>query len=167
MLKRLKTVLFTWPDQKGWAQCAVISALALLFIGMFAGFGGLIHWQPDWHNWSLRLVAVMCVPAFTEELVFRGLLIPGKGQTLRPALWIITGVALFMLWHVVEALTFLPGAHLFQTPVFLLCAGILGLTCALMRYRTGSLWPAVILHGLVVFVWQIMLGGPDIARLLH
>jgi predicted Abi (CAAX) family protease len=42
-----------------------------------------------------------------------------------------------------------------------------GTGCALMRYRTGSIWPAVILHGLLVWAWQVFFGGPDIERLLH
>ncbi len=76
------------------------------------------------------------------------------------------GIAAFVLWHVVEAKTFLPGAHLFLTPAFLAAAGALGMACAAMRYRTGSLWPGVIVHGLAVFLWQAFLGGPDVKSLL-
>ena len=108
----------------------------------------------------------MVVPAFAEEWVFRGWLIPARGESTRPALWFAVGLLLFVAWHVVEALTFLPGAHLFLTVPFLACALVLGGACALMRYRTGSLWPAVALHGLTVFLWQALFGGPDVARLL-
>lgn len=108
----------------------------------------------------------MLVPAFTEELVFRGLLTPGRGERAWPGLWIATGLLLFVLRHVVEALTFLPGAHLFLTAPFLVCAMLLGGACILMRYRTGSLWPAVVFHGLTVFLWQAAFGGPDVAQLL-
>jgi predicted Abi (CAAX) family protease len=48
---------------------------------------------------------------------------------------------------------------MFLRPDFLACTAILGLGCALMRWRTGSLWPAVILHGGFVVVWQTWLGG--------
>ncbi len=114
----------------------------------------------------MRLLSVMVVPALGEEAAFRGLLIPTRGTTRRPALWIGLGVAVFMLWHVAEAKTFLPGAHLFLTPIFLACAGVLGLTCALIRYRSGSVWPCVLVHGLAVFAWQVFLGGPDVKTLL-
>jgi predicted Abi (CAAX) family protease len=53
----------------------------------------------------------------------------------------------------------------FLEPRFLLCAGFLGLACALMRYRTGSLWPAVAFHAVAVWAWQGFLGGPSMAEL--
>ena len=108
----------------------------------------------------------MVVPAFTEELIFRGLLIPTRGDRSRPIRWIAAGLLLFVAWHVIEALIFLPGAHLFLTAPFLICALILGAGCAGMRYLTGSMWPAVVFHGLIVFLWQAAFGGPDVAQLL-
>ena len=48
---------------------------------------------------------------------------------------------------------------MFLRPDFLASTAILGLACALMRWRTGSLWPAVALHGGFVVVWQTWLGG--------
>ncbi len=109
---------------------------------------------------------VMAMPAFTEELVFRGVLVPDKGEIRRPVLWIGLAVLVFMLWHVFEAVVILPNAQLFLASAFLICAGVLGLACTIMRYHTGSLWPAVLFHGLVVWLWQTLLGGPDIAQLM-
>lgn len=91
----------------------------------------------------------------------------GRGETRQPLPWLVGGVAVFVLWHVVEALTFLPGASLFFTPAFLLCAGVLGAACAVMRHRTGSLWPTVALHGVVVLLWQALFGGPSAAELMQ
>jgi predicted Abi (CAAX) family protease len=167
MIRHLKRSLLTWPEANGWAQCFLIGALSFLLIGTIAGFGGLLTWQPQFAGWPLRLIRVMCVPAFTEELIFRGFLIPDKGELRRPILWSALAIVVFVIWHVFEALVLLPGARLFLQPLFLLCAGILGKGCALMRYRTGSLWPAVILHGLLVWTWQVFFGGPDIAQLLR
>ncbi len=167
MFDRVKRSLLTWPDANGWARCFLIGALSLLLIGTIAGFGGLLTWQPQFADWPLRLISVICVPAFTEELVFRSLLIPGKGEMRRPMLWSVLAVLAFVAWHIFEALVLLPGATLFLRPIFLLCAGILGAGCALMRYRTGSIWPAVILHGLLVWAWQVFFGGPDITQLLR
>jgi predicted Abi (CAAX) family protease len=127
---------------------------------------GVAHWRPDFSSWPLRLAKVMLVPAFTEELVFRGLLIPARGEAAHPVRWMASGLTLFVVWHVVEALTFLPGAHLFLTVPFLACALVLGVACTGMRYLTGSLWPAVVFHGFVVFAWQAIFGGPDVAQLL-
>jgi len=155
-----------WPDAKGWARCGAIAALGLCLIAVVAFPTGIAHWRPDFDGWPLRLAKVMVVPAFTEELVFRGLLVPTRGENAHPARRIGLGVALFVAWHVAEATTFLPGAHLFLTVPFLVCALALGAACAAMRYLSGSLWPAVIFHGGVVFLWQAAFNGPDVGQLL-
>jgi len=166
-LTRLKRSLLTWPDGQDWAQCLLIGALGLVLSGAVAWMGGVIHWQPHTEGWLPRLLSVMLVPAFTEELVFRGLLVPDRTETRRPILWIGGAVLVFIVWHVFEALVLLPGARMFLHPAFLTSAGLIGLACALMRYRTDSLWPGVILHGLLVWCWQVLLGGPDVAQLLR
>lgn len=167
MVNRLVSALRTWPDAAGWRLCAVVSAVALAVIAVIAGLSGLVRWQPDLTDWPLRSGMVLLVPALTEEIVFRGLLTPSRGESRHDQLWFWAGLAAFVLWHVVEALTFLSGAaYLFLRPDFLACAGLLGAACALMRYRTGSLWPAVLLHGVTVFIWQTALNGPGFARLM-
>lgn len=165
MIQRLIRALRTWPGPRDWAECLVIAVIALGLMAALAYLGGFWRWQPRFDSWPLRLLSVTVVPSLTEEAVFRGLL-PGRGESRQPWLWIGLGVAAFILWHVIEAVTFLPGARLFLTPTFLAAAGVLGLACALMRYRTGSLWPGVILHGTAVFLWQTLLSGPDIRSLL-
>jgi predicted Abi (CAAX) family protease len=167
MLTRLFRSLTTLPSAAEWRLCAAISAATLLGIGLCAYNLGLIHWLPRTDSWGMRLIGSMLVPAFTEELVFRGLLIPARGESRHAVRWFAGGVLVFILWHIVEALTILPGATLFLQPAFLLCAGLLGTACAYMRYRTGSLWPAVVLHGLLVFGWQTFFGGPDVTELLQ
>lgn len=66
----------------------------------------------------------------------------------------------FTLWHVVET-TFLPNsAATFLRADFLALAAWLGVLCALLRWRSGSIWTAVALHWLVVVAWQGWFGGP-------
>lgn len=166
MIQRLINSLTTWPSLRGWGASALIAAAGLVLVAAMAFGGRLVSLQPHTDGWPLRLLTVMIVPAFTEELLFRGLLIPAQGESRRAWAWFCGGIAAFVAWHVVEAVTFLPGAKLFLTPVFLACAGVLGLTCAIMRWWMGSLWPAVITHGLAVFAWQVFLGGPDVKSLL-
>lgn len=151
---------------KGWAQCGGIAVLGLCLLAAVALPTGVAHWRPAFDGWPLRLAKVMLVPAFTEELVFRGLLIPSRDAGAKAGYWFAVGLLLFVAWHVIEALTFLPGAHLFLTGPFLVCTLILGGACAGMRYLTGSLWLAVVFHGLTVFLWQTAFGGPDIRQLL-
>lgn len=166
MIQRAWQALRNLPDGRSWIECAGLSTATVGGIGLVASATGMVHWQPHFDGWLVRLISVMIVPAFAEELVFRGLLIPAKGESCHPARWSLAGIAAFVVWHVVEATTFLPKAHLFLTAPFLLCAGVLGGACAIMRYRTDSLWPAVLLHGFVVFAWQAALGGPSVGDLL-
>ena len=103
---------------------------------------------------------MLIAPAIGEEACFRGLLVPGRSETRRPWIALAVMTAIFVLWHVVEAKTFLPAAAaMFVRPDFLVCAAILGLGCGVIRWRTGSLWPGVGLHWLMVTVWQTWLGG--------
>jgi predicted Abi (CAAX) family protease len=165
MLKRLISSLATWPSPKGWANCVSVAAPAVLAIVAMAWGGGFLHWQPDVAK-ALRLPLILLIPAFSEEVLFRGP-IPRQGETQHPLLWLAATTAIFTLWHVVEALSFLPGARLFLQPAFLACAATLGLACGIMRYRTGSLWPAVALHGLMVWLWQSLFSGPGVSELLR
>jgi predicted Abi (CAAX) family protease len=108
----------------------------------------------------LRLLAVLIVPALGEEGFFRGLLVPSRAETATPTLLIVLATLVFVAWHLVEARLILPrAAMLFERPDFLACAGLLGAGCAVIRWRTGSLWPAVALHWLMVTIWQTWLGG--------
>ncbi|WGM31697.1 CPBP family glutamic-type intramembrane protease [Brevundimonas sp. NIBR11] len=107
----------------------------------------------------------LLIPSLGEEIVFRGLLIPDRGDGRR-LLVLALSVGLFALWHVFEALTFLPGARgLFLRADFLILAAGLGLACGVLRLRSGSLWTAVMLHWSVVVVWKGFLGGPALSDL--
>ena len=140
-------------------------ALAIIAaIGFLSGFYRLGTVNLEGMPW--RLASVMVVPALGEEAVFRGLLLPDQAETDRPIFWLILSTVLYVGWHVVEALTFMPkAAPIFIRPDFLAITAVLGLCCGLMRGYTGSLWPAVLLHWLLVTLWQTFLGAPTLARL--
>lgn len=161
LFSRLIRSLTNWPTGRGWLECLLTSLGGAAIIAVLATSTGLLRYHPDLSRLS---PVVFLIPAFTEELIFRGPL-PTQGETTRPFLWLSLGVVIFTLWHVVEATTFLPGATLFLTPGFLICAAVLGAACAWMRYRTGSLWPGVVFHGVVVLAWQVLFSGPAIAEL--
>jgi predicted Abi (CAAX) family protease len=166
LLSRLKSALVTWPTIREWAISLAIFGGATVAIAAVAFGFGLVHWRPRLDGWPAHL-SVFVVPAFTEELVFRGLLIPGReeGQAAHRA--IALGILAFVLWHVAEATLILRNAALFLHPAFLVCAGLLGLACSVTRYRSGSLWPAVLFHGAIVFAWQVLFGGPTVQDLLR
>jgi uncharacterized protein len=156
---RIVSLLRTLPDAAGWRWCAlaaVACGVLMAAIGFSTGLYRLTETAP---GLPLRLLMVWVVPALGEELPFRAVLLPGRSETRRVGLWVAVSTALYVAWHPFEALTFLPHATTFLRWDFLLCTAILGLSCALMRLRTGSLWPAVLLHGGFVIVWQTWLGG--------
>jgi predicted Abi (CAAX) family protease len=158
--RRLTTSLRTLPTPRGWLLCLAVSAATLALMMAIGFVSGLYHLTPTQPSLALRLLVVFFVPALGEELPFRGLLTPGPEETQRPRLEIAISTGLYTLWHVVEAVTFLKAAAgIFLRPDFLLCCAVLGLGCAMMKRRTGSLWPAVILHWALVVIWQTWLGG--------
>lgn len=157
---RLVSSLRAVPSARGWAFCLAVSLVTLATMVALGFSTGLYQLTPTQPGLPLRMLTVLVVPALGEELAFRGLLTPGPGESRRPWLEIGAATGLYVLWHVVEALTFLPGAAaVFLRPDFLAACAILGLGCAIMKRRTGSVWPAVALHWALVVVWQTWLGG--------
>ena len=160
-LDRVRRSLTTWPSARGWALAGMVGAVALaveLAIGLWGGF--LRPTPGDWSVLPLSLTLAVLVPSLGEEVVFRGLLTPGRDEGGGAARAILPSTALFVVWHVFEALTFMPqAAPVFLRADFLATTAVLGLACGWLRWRTGSLWPAVLLHWLEVAGWQIWFGG--------
>ena len=164
---RLLKSLQVWPGTKAWAECGLLAAAVLLAM-MGIGFAtGLYRLGPsNLANLPIVALGVFFVPALGEEAVFRGVLVPARTAHARPWKAIGLSTLAYVLWHPLEGLTFLPGAKLlFARPDFLMVTGLLGLACAVMRWRTGSLWPAVFLHGGLVVIWKTWLGGPALDSL--
>ncbi|UAL13104.1 type II CAAX prenyl endopeptidase Rce1 family protein [Caulobacter segnis] len=160
IFRRLLASLRTLPSPRGWLLCLAVSAVTLATMAVIGFATGLYHLTPTQPGLALRLLTVLFVPALGEEIPFRGIMTPGPGESRRPWLAIAVSTTLYTLWHVIEALTFLPAAApVFLRPDFLLCCAVLGLGCAITRWKTGSLWPAVLLHWALVVVWQTWLGG--------
>lgn len=168
LLVRVRTSLTTWPSGREWRLTAVVAAAALaleLAIGLAGGF--LQATPADWSVLPGALLLAVFAPALGEELVFRGLLVPGRKEGRRATTAILLSTVVFVCWHVVEGLTFMrEAAPIFLRPDFLATTAVLGLSCAVLRHRTGSLWPAVLLHWLEVAGWQIWFGGGMAARAL-
>jgi predicted Abi (CAAX) family protease len=163
---RLWRALVTLPDFGGLGVSTAIGGLTLAAMAAVGFSGGLYHLgAPSLAGLPLRLVSVIFVPSLGEEAVFRGLLVPDRSETARPFTAIAAATAVFAGWHVVETLFLRHAAPIFLRADFLACAAILGAGCAVIRWRTASLWPAVALHWLAVVIWQTWLGGPDVEAL--
>ena len=159
--RRVVLALTTWPTPRGWALSAAVGAVTLGVLGAIGFSTGLYALHPaNTAHLAFRLVETFIAPAIGEELVFRGLLIPGRAEPSRFFGALVFSTAVFILWHVVEAETFLrAAAPMFLRLDFLTIAATLGVGCALVRRLTGSLWPAVALHWIMVGIWQTWLGG--------
>jgi predicted Abi (CAAX) family protease len=108
------------------------------------------------------LVAVVH-PAFTEELVFRVLLLPRDPASMRRSrLVIVTGLALvaYVASHPLNAMLFRPQAlSVFGSPAYLTLAAMLGAACTAAYWISRSIWPPVAMHWLTVVAWLYFLGG--------
>jgi predicted Abi (CAAX) family protease len=163
IVRRLWRSLLTAPDAAGWGFCTITATVAVIVLAGVGLAGGLFRLAQA--VLPPRLVSTLFIPALGEELVFRGLLVPSRSEQPHPwivLLWVTVG---FTLWHGLETLFLHHAAAVFLRPDFLICAATLGLACGLMRWRTGSLWPGVLLHWAMVVVWQTWLGGPGLQAL--
>lgn len=104
----------------------------------------------------INLVSALLFPIF-EELLFRGWvwsrlesLIPGNHAGLFT--WLVT-TALFAIWHLGYAVTVMqnagPNASFLTTMFFkMLVGGMVGFLAGLARWRSGSVFGAIFIHGL-------------------
>ncbi len=132
--------------------CALVIHTLMSPIHFSMGLPGLRN-DPDAF---LRLAAVaLLIPALGEELVFRGILQPRRLSAAKD--WTLSALSLaaFVLWHPLQVWLGLPMAQpVFTDPAFLTLVGVLGGLCTILTHRSGSLWPAVGLHWIVVVIWK-------------
>ncbi|HEX7002587.1 MAG TPA: CPBP family glutamic-type intramembrane protease [Trueperaceae bacterium] len=103
---------------------------------------------------------VFLLPSLVEEAFFRVLLNPHPAE--EPARNAVLGrgassLLVYVLVHPLAGLLLRAPVPFFD-PAFLLLTTLLGAACLLLYLRSGSIWPPVTLHWLVVTAWLI-LGG--------
>jgi predicted Abi (CAAX) family protease len=151
------------PDRDGWWRASPVAAVGLALIASISFATGLAHVAPlaiGW-AWARYALILLVVPSLGEEILFRGLIVPPRGVPMSRAMGAIA-VAAFVLWHPLQAVTFgPPWAATFLDPTFLVIVAILGTTLVWMYRRSGSIWPGVIVHWLVVAGWKLVFGGPS------
>ncbi len=164
--QRLVRALTTLPDRSGWGWSAAIGCAFTLVAAAIGVPTGFLRLGPaDLPAGTLlRTSAVLLLhPSFVEELLFRALPIPHPEEgasTRATALGTALGLVLFVAAHPLNGLIFRPAVFaVFTSPVFLVLAALLGLACSAAYIRSGSIWPAVLLHWLAVNAWIFLLGG--------
>ena len=122
-----------------------------------------MQWSAAFDAATLRMALVAFVlPAFFEELVFRGVLLRKISENRQfPLKRAVIALGLFVLWHPFQSFfTSDARATIFLDPWFLAAVTALGLACTRVYWRTGSLWPAIGIHWLTVVGWKALAGGP-------
>jgi predicted Abi (CAAX) family protease len=105
-------------------------------------------------------------PAFVEEIVFRGLLLPrdpaswSRGRLIAVA---VAALVVYVASHPINALLFRPQMFaLFASPAYLMMATLLGIACTAAYWISRSIWPPVAMHWLTVAIWIWLLGGRNL-----
>lgn len=142
------------PDMRGAIE-GLLLFLMVVAAGIWAAMSGVLVPNPAPRSDLLAIsLSAFLIPALGEELVFRGW--QRKGLPVAAVLSLVA----FILWHPAQAWLNLPfGRPEFLDPRFLSLVAWLGLACTLSRIRSGSIWPAVIIHWGVVVVWKALYGG--------
>ena len=165
LIRRVTHAFSTIPD---FTDLLVAAMLALVYsaialpIGFWSGFLK-VDVQTSRRIIAGALVGCLLSPGITEEVFFRVLILPHPSENASGLMlwfWGCASLALFVVYHPLNALTFYPiGRSTFMNPVFLLLAAVLGVACSIAYLLIGSLWPAVAIHWLAVTAWLLLLGG--------
>ncbi len=146
----------------GSALLAGYAAVAIPF-GRSSGFLPRAATVPDPWRLLRRAALLLPMPALVEETLFRVALLPHpmEGAGLASSLaWGALSVGLFVAYHPLAGRLWYPqGRRLFDDGRFLLLCTLLGVVAVLAYLASGSLWPPVLIHWLVVVVWLDLLGG--------
>ena len=165
LARRISIAFSTIPD---FTDLLVTVMLVLIYttIALNVGFrSGFLTIDVQTSKPTIAAVLIGCLfsPGLTEELFFRVLILPHPEENASGLVlwfWGCVSLALFIVYHPLNALTFYPvGRSTFTNPVFLLLATILGGACSIAYLQSGSVWPAVAIHWLAVTVWLLLLGG--------
>lgn len=78
------------------------------------------------------LVASALVPGTCEEILHRGILLPSLAARIGRPLALLAVTALFAVMHI--------------EPARMVSATLIGLVAGILTLRTGSVWPAIVLH---------------------
>jgi predicted Abi (CAAX) family protease len=138
---------------------AAIEGVALFLMvvaaGVWAANTGVLHLAPLPRDQLLTTwISAFLIPTLSEELVFRGWV--RRGAPIAA----VGSLLAYILWHPLQTWAGLPfGRPEFADPAFLGLIAWLGLACTLSRLRSGSIWPAVVIHWGVVVMWKSLYGG--------
>ena len=160
---RFITALTMVPSLSGWGLTMGVLAVYGVLALIIGGRTRFLDWTAPEKNWLQIALQAFFAPALIEEIGVRILLLPHPSEGVSLAGWWIWGglsLGLFVLYHPLNAITlYRAGYPTFLNPIFLILAALLGIACTLVYRFTGSLWPPVLIHWIVVVIWLCCLGG--------
>jgi membrane protease YdiL (CAAX protease family) len=101
----------------------------------------MLYEQMTWRDAVPFILFITLMPAFMEEVLFRGYIQRGLFQRWSPSMAILVCSILFALMHV--------------TPVAIAAVLPLGIWQGAVAWRTGSVWPGIVCHAFVNGSWNI------------
>jgi predicted Abi (CAAX) family protease len=163
---RFVNAVITLPAWQDWfAALAWLGIYALVALGIGCKTGFLQWTRPPGSLWRMLRIALTTFffPAVSEESFFRVLLLPAPDQmtSMQTEIgWSAIALALFVIYHPLNAQTFFPAGRItFTNPTFLVLAALLGGICTIVYRHSASLWVPVLVHWSVVVTWLLWLGG--------
>lgn len=147
--------------------------LAVLLPLLYIGIPYLIYWIINPESLQLELtpmligstvvgIVINMLPAFGEELGWRGFLVPRLQQWLGlEKMLILTGL-IWGAWHCPLLISglYMPGTPIwFKVPMFIIVVGSVGVIIAILTLRSGSIWPATVMHSAHNVIDQTIFGA--------
>jgi predicted Abi (CAAX) family protease len=154
---RIRGALTTIPTAHHWLRTLLELLWLAPVLAVLGRAGGLVDTRAPVDLLAMARFAVIgfIIPCLAEELFFRAALLPHGASLLNCSL----AIAAFVLWHPLQVLWFGDDwAEVVLNPWFLAAVAALGLATTRLYLATLSIWPAVVVHWLVVVAWKA-LGG--------
>lgn len=165
LIERTLTAATAVPNATTWLLSLVLLGSYAIIAIPFGVWQGLLVWEPirDWKVIVTATLIAFIFPSVFEELLFRVLWLPHLSEGAASTtvwVWGLASLGVFIVSHPLNAVVFFPSRRAtFFDPVFLILAGLLGGICSVAYVQSGSLWPPVVLHWLIVVIWLLLLGG--------
>jgi membrane protease YdiL (CAAX protease family) len=151
------------PNLPGWSYPVIaMSVLVPFALGLALAIGVTQLIKPDesvqqlydqisWRTVVPFVLFIALVPAFLEELLFRGYIQRRLLQRWSPWVAIFVTSVLFTLMHI--------------TPQAMAAVFPLGIWLGVLAWRTGSVWPGIVCHAFVNGSWNIFQTGVKLGKI--
>ena len=93
---------------------------------------------------TLSVLSLGILPAVTEEMVFRGMILSTLQSAFGKKAAVFISSILFALYH----LEYIDSSDWKKVVLLIVSVGIIGYALSLVTLQSGSIWSAVVIHGM-------------------